>query len=404
MALQPREKKLAITVGALLALVIVWYGWSTYADAVKLREGQIGALSTEVRRKQTLITLGRIDADRLAEWADRSLPSNPDAAASAYQSWLIGIAETAGLTEVHIAPSRTTQVPGLYVRLPFSFRARGTLAQTAAWLAAFYRADHLHQLRDLSLQPSADGSGLTLTAGIEALAMESAPRVDTLATTSGVRLDEARAAELAAAITKRNLFAPYVPPPPPPPPPTAVVETTPPPPPPPPPPAFDPAKFTILTSIVFVKSEPQAWLDVRPNNQLLKLKVGDAVSVGQFRGTLVRIGDREIEVDSDGKKQIVALGKALGHAVELPSATPTAIPTATPPATPTATQNTVPVASPPATPSATPAVAPSATPPATPAATPQAAPAATSPAAPATTPAAAPAATPAASPAATSQP
>jgi len=316
MALQPREKKLAIVVGALSALVVVWYAWSTYAEAVALREGQITALTSEVRRKQTLIAIGRANDARLTEWAERSLPSNPDAAASAYQSWIIGIAEDAGLSQAHIAPSRITKLPGLYAKLPFSFQAKGTLAQTSAWLAAFYRADHLHQLRDLSLTPSADGSGLTLNAGIEALAMEGAPRTDTLGTAAGARLDEARGAELAAVITKRNLFAPYVPPPPPTPPPMPVVEA----PPPPPPPAFDPAKFTILTSIVFVRAQPEAWLDVRPTNQLLKLKVGDEVSVGQFKGKLVRIGDREIEIEDDGKRRLVSLGKALGQAVELPAA------------------------------------------------------------------------------------
>lgn len=321
MALQPREKKLAIAVGSLLPIVVIWYGWSTYTDAVRLRDGQINALTSEVRRKQTLITLGGVDSQRLGEWAERSLPSNPDAAASAYQSWVIDIAGDAGLTQRVITPGRVTKLPGLYVKLPFSFQAKGTVAATAAWLAAFYHADHLHLLRDLSLQPSPDGSTLTLTAGIEALAMDDAPRTDTLGTASGARLNEARGAELVAVITKRNLFAPYVPPPPPPPPPTAVVET-PPPPPPPPPPAFDPAKFTILTSIVFVRAEPQAWLDVRPTNQVLKLKVGDPVSVGQFKGKLVRIGDREIEIDTDGKRQLVSLGKALGQAVELPAAPP----------------------------------------------------------------------------------
>jgi len=327
-ALQPREKKLAIAVGVLAALFVVWYGWSSYTEAVTLREGQITALSSEVRRKQNLVAHGRTADQRLNAWAERSLPNNPDAAASAYQSWLIGIADDAALTQTHVEPGRTTKLPGLYVKLPFSFRAKGTLAQASTWLAAFYRADHLHQLRDLSLLPSADGSSVTLTAGIEALAMDSAPRVDTLNTATGARLDEARGAELAAAITKRNLFAPYVPPPAPPPPPTTVVET-PAPPPPPPPPAFDPAKFTVLTSIVFVKSEPEAWLDVRPTNQLLKLKIGDAITVGQFKGKLVRIGDREIEIDKDGKRQLVSLGKALDQAVELPAATPQPLPATT---------------------------------------------------------------------------
>lgn len=316
MALQPREKKLAAIVAVLGVVVVVWLGLQSFRGAVDLRQGQIDALERDVQKKQLLMARARAESSRLAAWEVRSLPRNTVSAVSLYQSWLVGIVDRAQLTQWNIEPGRATKVPGAYMKLPFSLRARGTLAQTVAWLASFYRADHLHQLRDLSLQPTADGSGIQITANIEALAMDDATRADELSTSPGVRVDEARGKELAAAITARNVFAPYVPPPPPPPPPTAVVEA----PPAPPPPAFDPSKFTFLTSIIFVQAQPQAWLYVRPTNQLLKLNVGDAVAVGGFTGKLVRIGDQEIEIESAGKRRVVGLGKSLGQAVELPAA------------------------------------------------------------------------------------
>ncbi len=117
-----------------------------------------------------------------------------------------------------------------------------------------------------------------------------------------------------AAIVERNLFAAYVPPPPPPRPRETTVAA------PPPPPAFDPAKYTYLTSIIEVDSRPQAWLNVRPTKQTLRLFVGDGITVGKFSGKLVRIADKEIEIESDGKRRVVALGKSLDQAVELPAA------------------------------------------------------------------------------------
>ncbi|MCE9605974.1 MAG: hypothetical protein K8U03_13850 [Planctomycetia bacterium] len=314
MALEPREKKLAAVVAALGLVTVAWLGRQSFDEAMQLRRGQIESLTKEVQKKRLFIARAGLDNERLATWEEKSLPRDAELARSLYQNWLVGTVDRAQLTQVNVEPGRSTQLRGIYTKLPFTLRARGTLAQVAAWLATFYRADHLHQLRDVSLQPALDGGGVQLTAGIEALAVDDATRADTLNTTTGSKLDEARGTELAQAIVARNVFAPYVPPPPAVPPKIAVEAI------PPAPPAFDPAKFTFLTSIIFVDFKPQAWLNVRPTNQLLKLSVGDAVEVGQFSGKLVRIGDQEIEIDSAGKRRIVSLGKSLGQAVELPAA------------------------------------------------------------------------------------
>jgi hypothetical protein len=165
----------------------------------------------------------------------------------------------------------------------------------------------LHLIRDLSLQPLSKSSDLQVTASVEALVLSEADRADKLTTTTGARLDEKRAAAESKTVLDRNLFAAYVPPPPPRPPVQPVKPT----PPPPKPPVFDTAKYAFLTSIVSVDSEPEAWLLVRTTNELLKLRTGDAIKVGQFEGKLVRIGANEIEVERDGKRRTIALGKSL---------------------------------------------------------------------------------------------
>jgi hypothetical protein len=304
MALQPREKRLAVIVAVLAVLMVGWMMFGGVRTAFENRRKTIGALELDVRKKQLQVGRAAQTVDRFKEWERRSLPRDRDIARSRYQSWLVASLDGARLGKVQVEPGRMTPVRDVFVKLPYSVRAEGTLEQTARWLADFYRADHLHAVRDLSLQPSRDGRTLQIMALVEAIVLPDTPRKDQLVETTGSRLSEADADAAVKAIVARNFFAAYVPPPPPRPP-ERVVEA------PPPPPKFDESKHTVLTSIIFVDAAPQAWLNVRPTQQLLKLREGDSIEVGAFKGKLVRIGEREIEIDREGKHVVVALGTAL---------------------------------------------------------------------------------------------
>lgn len=320
MALQPREKKLAMIVGVLGGVVLLWLGVGGIIGAFRGRQSQIDALQRDVQQKTNRQMQAAAINEQFYDWGKRSLPRDRELARTLYQSWLVAGLADAKLAGVQVEPGRSTQLAitnpsggakrEVYTKIPYTVRAQGSPAAIVRWLSAFSQADHLHLIRDLSLQSQAKGSDLQLTAAVEALVLEEADRADKLATTTGARLDAVRAAAESKTILDRNLFAAYVPPiPPKPPAPPAKT--------PPPPPAFDVAKYTFVTSIVSVDSEPQAWLFVRPTNQLLKLRAGDAVQIGQFNGKLVRIGAAEIEIEHDGKRRRVALGKSLDKGVEV---------------------------------------------------------------------------------------
>jgi len=314
MVLSQREKRLAAAVAALGGLLVVWFGVLTYHEAVGRRELARDAAMNELMEKQQALLRAARANERLAAFDAQSLPRDREMARSLYQNWLVAELNRLRLKQVTVEPGRGTQLRDVYTKLPFTVRARGSLEQVTRWLAAFYRADHLQQIRDLTLTPLADGGELQLTATIEALALGDASRRDALSAKPSERVSEQAAGDAVAAIVERNLFAAYVPPPPPPRPRETTVAA------PPPPPAFDPAKYTYLTSIIEVDSRPQAWLNVRPTKQTLRLFVGDGITVGKFSGKLVRIADKEIEIESDGKRRVVALGKSLDQAVELPAA------------------------------------------------------------------------------------
>jgi len=306
MALAPREKRLATIVGVMAGAMAIWFAVSGVWKAFDSRNTQREAMRRDLQQKQFRTAQAMQTLERFAEWERRSLPSNREVARTLYQGWLLGTLAEAQLGNVQVDPGRTIELRGVYMKMPFSVRAQGSLSAMSRWLAAFYRVDHLHQLRDWSLKPIGKGSDLQLTATIEALILPEADRTDKLTTLAGGRLDETRATTAMQTIAERNLFAPYVPPPPPAPPVVAVSA-----PPPPPPPVFDEAKYTFLTSVVSVSGEAEAWLTVRPTKQLLKLRTGDGIKVGRFEGTLTRIGRTEIEVEQDGKRRTVALGTPL---------------------------------------------------------------------------------------------
>jgi len=304
MALQPREKRLALIVAVLASLLGSWFVITGVGTAFETRRKQITALTLDVQKKRMQVGRAEQIVDAFKEWETRSLPRDREIARSLYQNWLVTSLDGARLGKVQVEPGRMTPVRDVFVKLPYSVRAEGSLEQVMKWLAEFYQADHLHAVRDLSLQPSRDGRTLQVAAVVEAIVLPDTARRDKLVETTGSRLTEAEADAAVKAVVGRNFFAAYVPPVPPRPQ-VRVAEA------PPPPPKFDESKHTVLTTIIFVDAAPEAWLSVRPTKQLLKLHEGQEIEVGAFKGKLVRIGEKEIEIDREGKRVVVALGTAL---------------------------------------------------------------------------------------------
>ncbi|HUG67462.1 MAG TPA: Ig-like domain-containing protein [Pirellulaceae bacterium] len=82
-------------------------------------------------------------------------------------------------------------------------------------------------------------------------------------------------------------------------------------------PGFDPATQATVTGITESDGEPEIWINVRTEGRVLKLRVGDDVSVGTIQGKIakIRVQQRDAEIaTSDGGTVIVAFGKSLVEA------------------------------------------------------------------------------------------
>lgn len=298
-----RERMLLLVTVLLLAGLGVKFTANKLLAAFDTRTERRDSLQAELARKQTLILRGRRNSRQIADWEQQSLPANLQLARSLYQNWLVGLVDRAKLEAVQVNSSTPQSRGDAYRRLTFNLTAQGELVQIVRFLHEFYQAGHLHQIRSLSLAPAPAGRRLVLTATIEALSLPAADK-DRLNDQPAQRLARSKLEDYVQTIVSRNFFAPYTPPPPP----RPLVPDTPRSP---PQPQFDVARYAFLTAILHVSGQAEAWINVRPTGELLRLRQGDVLQVGAFRGTVMRIAERHIELDCDGQPCHVPLGSSL---------------------------------------------------------------------------------------------
>jgi len=301
--MQKREKVLLACVVGLLGVVGLFYLYGLMADSFDQRDQQISALESEIRGKQLQVLKGKKSAQRLAEYNARSLPSETALARSLYQNWLIGLIDKIGL-----ACGITSQEPQVqrnsYSRLSFTISGQGTLPQIVQLLHAFYSSGYLHQVRLLNIERLEDGK-FELLFAVEALSLPDATERERLPKAKP-QVVLADLAEYQTTFMQRNIFAPYTAP--------EAVQVAEVQPRPAPKPTFDAAKFTTVSAILHFKGQPQVWLNNRTTGEVLRLGVGSAFEVGNIRGTIERIGLRDVDVLADGRRWTLALGANLRDA------------------------------------------------------------------------------------------
>ena len=220
----------------------------------------------------------------------QSLPSNLEVARSQYQAWLLALVEHVGLVNPNIDSSEPIKRKK-YTTLAFSVRGKGDLEQLTRFLFEFYSTDHLHQIRSLSIMPLQGANLLELSISIEAMVLPQAASRDRLVTRRATRLASAQLEEYQS-IIQRNLFG---------------LSTT-----------ADPMNFAVLTSVNSVDGMAEAWFSLRNTDEILRLRPGDPIEVGQFKGTVREITDEDVVLESEGDRWLMTIGETLSQASALP--------------------------------------------------------------------------------------
>ncbi|HUY93348.1 MAG TPA: hypothetical protein VMV10_31770 [Pirellulales bacterium] len=311
--MQQRERLLLKITSVVALIAAAQFGLMFVQGAFEERQTRVDALEQELADKDAIIARGKRAQRRLKEWERRSLPADLDQARSLYQNWLANAVERLRFDKAEVTSGPAMPRLNFYNRLPFTVRGTGSLDQVASLLYEFYKADHLHQIQRLQLTPVSTGFGrpspfATVGAGfdprgplqfdlsltIEALVLPGADRRDQLNDAVSERLAWKELDEYRIPITQRNLFAPYAE-------------------------RIDEARDAYFTGITRAEGRLQAWLSLRSSGRTLKLNEGDKLDVGSLHGTVARIREQAIEIESDGKRRRVSLGKSLAEGQELPA-------------------------------------------------------------------------------------
>ncbi|HUY32910.1 MAG TPA: hypothetical protein VMV69_09025 [Pirellulales bacterium] len=317
MALNQRERRLALGTGALLTVALVQFGYHAIQSAFDERQTRIGVLNQEIKNKDITVLRGHKAAKKLQAWRIRSLPSDLELARSLYKNWLAAIVERNELAQADVTLGADAPKPGIYTLIPVTIRGKGRLEQILRLLHEIYQSDQLQLVKQISLTPLAEGGaagggaphgrgGLAgggfgggprfdLTLMVEALALPGAEHKSSLNEAKADKLAWTDFAQYRQPILARNLFAAYRP-----------VEEG------------DPARDTFVTAVTGDDDDFEAWILVRSTGRLMKLEEGDTFDVGKLEAKVGRIARQSVDIESGGKRRRVRLGSSLSDGRELP--------------------------------------------------------------------------------------
>ncbi len=312
MKLKKREKTLALVTAAMLALFGLQYAYSALRGPRSSLLRQKAAAAADVQRKQNTLKNIRLAAEKLEAWRERSLPANADTAQSLYQNWLLQVARDAKFTGTTVESAQKRRRGDVYHALRFTVQAATTIDGLTDFFHRFYDKGYLHQVLALTATPQDRGNTLQIQMTIEALSLTDAKQTSELSEAATDRKLSSRDVYLKT-IGGRNLFAAYRPPPRQPSRPPSAPSSRP------APPRFDHAQHAYLTAVVSVNDRPQAWIVARTENKRFQLAENDEFRVGDAQCKVLRIGEREVEIEIDGQRRLLHIGESLRDSKPPPS-------------------------------------------------------------------------------------
>ena len=206
--MNPRERILLLSVGGVVALIVVFVCYSTISGMYQFRSTEISKLEQSLAAERRL-DRQTLDADfRMRNYQERSLPRNASVAKSLYQAWLIELFDKSGMGQPAVTAGKSREEKKLYSSQLFTLNAKGTLPQVVKLLHGFYSADYMHRITKLHITPIKDSKNLQLIMDVEALSLELGPAAAVLPERPSDRLALAKQEDYVRIISERNIFGP----------------------------------------------------------------------------------------------------------------------------------------------------------------------------------------------------
>ena len=281
----------------LLALVGVarvgdWMLTAVISGPLQARTAQAATLRSQIKDREKLLSAVRTQGLQIEDWGRQSLPSNLEVARTLYRSWLMDRLSEAHLSNPHVDSGNPISRGGLYHTLPFTVRGQGTVTELTKFLFQFTHSGQLHAIQSMTLNPIGASGRLDIAATIEALAIPGADRTDQLSTQRAQRLASTNP-QAYGVISDRHLFGGGS--------------------------DVAPAEHTVVTAITRSRGVLQVWITRRNDDTVLKLRVNDRFTIGDFHGRIVHILDQDVVIDSDGEHWLVAIGESVSDGFAIPA-------------------------------------------------------------------------------------
>ena len=156
----PRERILALTVGSLLPIGVLFLAFLWFMETYESNALEILSLKEQVKQQEDKKELGMLASQRQGYYRKVSLPATERRTKSVYKTWLNDlVVKESGMTYdgVKLKDGNSIMYDRKPIgrRIPFTVRPRGTLSQLITFLHGFYSADHLHRINKLSIKPIA---------------------------------------------------------------------------------------------------------------------------------------------------------------------------------------------------------------------------------------------------------
>ena len=203
-----REKTLAIIVGGLFGLILLSMAIPKITNGLTDRNASIEELNLDLAKKKAVRRQLLRDKAFLEKLKDQSLCLDPDLAQAQYKTWLINtVKEVVSLSDVLVSSGAVQRNGDHYVQHSFKVTGKGDLRQLTKFLFAFYEANYLHRIRQLSITPiPREKNRLQFAFAIDAASLQGVAAEKKLSTVEADHLANKDINHYLDLIPQRNIF------------------------------------------------------------------------------------------------------------------------------------------------------------------------------------------------------
>lgn len=171
----PRERILALGVGATIGLFGLQIGITKMRNALSAKQELAAAAQSDFEKAQMIETSGLSAGNKLNKLKPKSLPANFETLVAQYKTWLTQLGEESGLEAVRVVTPRAPAPVGktsAYTAYDFTLSGKCRTDQVIDLLAGFYDKDYLHSVKGLKMVQSRNPNEVDVTLDARALTLK----------------------------------------------------------------------------------------------------------------------------------------------------------------------------------------------------------------------------------------